>query len=190
VRHVRKPPCDSSAESVIEIEICTGVVGQLTQATARTYTGFTACLPIENVCLKEEGTVVEIVYTRNSYRLDYDTQGGNLMDSVWLQYGQALPMVSAPTRAGYTFLGWTYSDSEAQAGTMPAANVTATALWQADEPTPTPTPTPTPVCPDTPCDSETEVAEVPSDTVSAADTACSADTAQSECPRAPITGLP
>ncbi len=60
----------------------------------------------------------------NSYTLTYVVNGKS--QSTTLEYGAVITAPAAPTRDGYTFAGW---DKEIPA-TMPAENLTITALWK------------------------------------------------------------
>ena len=68
--------------------------------------------------------------TANSYTLTWDVNDGNALSGTYTQgtvvYGTPLVQPAAPTREGYTFLGW----SPLPAATMPAANTTYVAQWK------------------------------------------------------------
>jgi len=66
-------------------------------------------------------------YSINSYTLTFDSDGGSAVDPITQDFDTALPVVTDPTRAGYTFNGW----SPALPTTMPATNQTHTASWNA-----------------------------------------------------------
>jgi uncharacterized repeat protein (TIGR02543 family) len=88
------------------------------------YTGFTAP-STQTVNIKADGsTVVNYYYTRNSYTLTFDANGGDggVQDSI--KYGASItaPVVTKP---GYSFSGW----DTAVADTMPAADTTYKAQW-------------------------------------------------------------
>ena len=72
----------------------------------------------------------------NSYKIFFDSDGGSACDPVTFEFGAAIDSDSLPkpTRDGYIFAGWKDVPS-----TMPANDLTLTALWA----TPTPTATPT-----------------------------------------------
>ena len=46
----------------------------------------------------------------NKYSLIFDTKGGSLVDTIYLDYGSPITSPSNPTKTGFTFLGWSYSD--------------------------------------------------------------------------------
>ncbi|MHA7966740.1 InlB B-repeat-containing protein [Paenibacillus sp. CAU 1782] len=78
-------------------------------------------------------------YTRNSYNLTFDANGGTGGTKAQVQYGAA---IQAPTvtRAGCSFTGW----SPAFSSTMPAQDTSYSAQWYCSAPAPIQTPTPTP----------------------------------------------
>lgn len=68
--------------------------------------------------------------TANTYTLTWDANGGVLTGKYThgtVAYGTAIVQPAAPTREGHTFLGWDVTP----AATMPAANTTYTAQWEA-----------------------------------------------------------
>ena len=92
---------------------------------AKTYEGFTALLYDTTTKIAADGsTVVEIYYDRNYYLLSLNLDGGYGAEPVYARYGAPVS-VADPTKAGYTFGGW----SPAIPSTMPAENVTHKAQW-------------------------------------------------------------
>lgn len=69
--------------------------------------------------------IVTAQYTINQYKITFDTGGGTTIDPITQDYSTAITAPAAPTKVGYTFAGW---DTEIP-GTMPAEDVTITALW-------------------------------------------------------------
>lgn len=65
-------------------------------------------------------------WTANSYTIAFDTNGGSDIDPITQDYGTQIAAPEAPTREGYTFIGW---DKEIPT-TMPAENMTVTAQWK------------------------------------------------------------
>ena len=89
-------------------------------------------------------------WAANTYMITFDTAGGSEIAPITQDYGTVITAPEAPTREGYTFIGW---DKEIPT-TMPAENMTVTAQWKdsekptgeikAETATPQPTVTPQP----------------------------------------------
>lgn len=62
----------------------------------------------------------------NRYTITFDTAGGSEIAPITQDYGTAITAPEAPTREGYTFMGW---DQEIPK-TMPAENITLKARWK------------------------------------------------------------
>ncbi len=61
-----------------------------------------------------------------TYTITFDTAGGSEIAPITQDYGTVITAPEAPTREGYTFIGW---DKEIPT-TMPAENMTVTAQWK------------------------------------------------------------
>ncbi|MBQ4552626.1 MAG: InlB B-repeat-containing protein, partial [Clostridia bacterium] len=124
---------DTGYPTTPESETLEGTVGALTAAKAKTREGFTAQKFEQLNIAAESKSVVNIYYTRNTYKLTYDTAGGTYIDNAILPYGSSvtLPPVA---KAGYTFNGWSVEPEIALDDngtfTMPAADVKVTANWK------------------------------------------------------------
>ena len=89
------------------------------------YKGFTALLYDTTTKIAADGsTVVEIKYDRYYYLMNFDLDGGYGVEPIYARFGAPVS-VADPTKAGYTFGGW----SPAIPSTMPANNVTHKAQW-------------------------------------------------------------
>ena len=78
------------------------------------------------------------VWSPKDYTITYNTNGGTgTVAPASVTYGTPIPAgpASGVSKTGYTLSGWTYSDGTntyAEGDNMPAANLTATAVWTAN----------------------------------------------------------
>ena len=68
-------------------------------------------------------------WAANTYTITFDTAGGSEIAPITQEYGTVITAPEAPTREGYTFMGW---DREIPT-TMPAENITLKARWKDNE---------------------------------------------------------
>ena len=68
-------------------------------------------------------------WAANTYTITFDTAGGSEIAPIMQDYGTVITAPEAPTREGYTFIGW---DKEIPT-TMPAENMTVTAQWEINQ---------------------------------------------------------
>lgn len=68
-------------------------------------------------------------WAANTYTITFDTAGGSEIAPITQDYGTVITAPEAPTREGYTFIGW---DMEIPT-TMPAENMTVTAQWEINQ---------------------------------------------------------
>lgn len=64
-----------------------------------------------------------------SYKATYVVEGSTYQEYD-VTYGSAIPVPTDPTREGYIFAGWRDANGNPVAATMPAKDVTYTALWE------------------------------------------------------------
>ena len=80
----------------------------------------------DDVYTKNEALTLYPVWNTNKYTITFDTAGGSEIAPITQEYGTQIAVPEAPTREGYTFIGW---DREIPT-TMPAENITLTARWK------------------------------------------------------------
>jgi uncharacterized repeat protein (TIGR02543 family) len=82
-------------------------------------------MPASNVTLYAKWTI-------NQYTITFETNGGNVLESLMFDFGQSIVLPSDPFKEGYTFNGW-FSDINLtqpnQFITMPANNFTLYTSW-------------------------------------------------------------
>lgn len=96
----------------------------------KTFEGFTAPATLTTATILADGSlVIEYRYTRNTYNLSWDANGGNLGSG--FTNGEVLYdddiTAPVPTREGYTFNGWDPANVPVK---MPADNLSFTAQWK------------------------------------------------------------
>ena len=127
VKHCQENIENENYEIIVtaDTETKTGKVGELTNAEAKTYEGYTV-EPIEQVEITADGNAtVYIKYKRNrvtlTLKFNDETTADKKIDG---KYGTTVN-VTAPTRNGYNFAGWDPQLPE----TFPAESTTYTAKW-------------------------------------------------------------
>ena len=68
-------------------------------------------------------------WAANTYTITFDTAGGSEIAPITQDCGTVITAPEAPTREGYTFIGW----DKAIPTTMPAENMTVTAQWEINQ---------------------------------------------------------
>jgi len=110
-----------------ETDNLTGTTATNVTPAVKSYTGFTAPSTQTVSILADGSRVVEYQYTRNSYTLTWNANGGNLTGGTTagsVPYGTPLTAPTA-TKSGFDFTGWT----TAVPATMPAEAFSTTAQW-------------------------------------------------------------
>jgi len=127
VKHYLQNVTGSEYTEVIgDRQTLTGVTNGLTQATHKTYFGFTG-KPIEQTTISANGdAIVAVYYDRNTYTLTFKPENGTA-DSVTpsIRYGTLIIAPEAPTKTGYVFDTW----GVGVADTMPNADKVYMATW-------------------------------------------------------------
>lgn len=105
-----------------------------TQAVAKNYPGFTAPATIEQKAISADGTTqVDIYYTRNSYTVTFDANGGefpaNATTTLPAKYGASVSVagITAPAKTGFVFIGWNTSADGTGTSVDKSGNYTVTA---------------------------------------------------------------
>ena len=83
----------------------------------------------DDVYTKNEALTLYPVWNTNKYTITFDTTGGSEIAPITQDYGTVITAPEAPTREGYTFIGW----DKAIPTTMPAENMTVTAQWEINQ---------------------------------------------------------
>lgn len=75
-----------------------------------------------------EDTTLYAKFEINRYTITYNTEGGEALAPVTVEWNKAAPMPT-PTRTGYNFVGWYTTDGVAYNGEAITANTTLVAHW-------------------------------------------------------------
>lgn len=121
-------------KTLVDSETLTGTTGEEVTPAVKSYEGF-GVPETKTVTIAGDGlTVVEYVYTRNTYNLTVNLDGGSYAGDAdkteyQLPYGA---VIETPVKDGYIFTGWMNGGTAYTSQTMPADSITLTATWQAD----------------------------------------------------------
>ena len=91
--------------------------------TGYTFTGWDKTIP---ATMPAGDMTIIAQWSINQYTLSFNTAGGSAIDPITQDYGTTINAPAAPTKTGYTFIGW---EPELPA-TMPAHNMALTAQWR------------------------------------------------------------
>ena len=121
----------SSTTIIKDYDTTVTLPGALFTRTGYTQTGWrnadgTKTYPLGGTYTENAGITLYPVWTPNRYTITFDTAGGSDIASITQDYGTAITAPEAPTREGYTFIGWDKGIPK----TMPAENMTVTAQWE------------------------------------------------------------
>lgn len=77
---------------------------------------------------------VKATWKIKSYKINFNTMGGNALDPVTLEYKAAIneDELPVPVREGFIFKGWKDAEGNDLPDTMPADDITAYAEWEAE----------------------------------------------------------
>ena len=79
---------------------------------------------------------VYVAYTRNTFTITFNTNGGSAVAPITQTHGYAVSAPANPTKTGYTFAGWVRDDGSAfsfDGYVMEMADFTLTATWTANK---------------------------------------------------------
>lgn len=134
VKHY-KQNIDNDNYTLFETENLQGTTATNVTPTVKNYTGFTAPATQTKAIAADGSMVIEYQYTRNSYELTWNANGGAIAGTshtsgtVKFDAPITAPDNANVTRAGHTFIGW----NETPATTMPATDKTYTAQYELPE---------------------------------------------------------
>ncbi len=142
--HLRQNTQGDGYEKYEEEEIKEGVkVGDIVTSTGREkeYTGFKKndTLTTSAETVKADGTTeIKIYYDRETYYIYYDSKGGTYYDPQPILYEAPISVVDNPSRDGYRFVNWTWSQTQngeaiTKPDTMPNYDLYAFANWRSVE---------------------------------------------------------
>ena len=127
VKHYQQNLDGTYPEEPTDTDNETGTTDADVTPAVNSYTGFTAPSTQTVTILADGSRVVTYQYTRNSYNLTWDANGGELSGeytSGSVKFGASITVPTA-TQENYEFDGW----DEEPAATMPAEDKTYTAQW-------------------------------------------------------------
>lgn len=90
--------------------------------TGYTFAGWDKAIPST---MPAEDMAITASWSINQYTIYFDTDGGSEISAITQDYGTAIIKPISPVRTGYKFVGWDITIPS----TMPAANITITAIW-------------------------------------------------------------
>ena len=108
-----------------------GLTNSQVPNVAKDYQGFYALLYEQPNIAADGSTVVEVYYDRYYYLMNFDLDGGYGVEPIYARYGSPIVKVGNPTKAGYSFSGWSEGGTPINTlpSEMPASNKTYKALW-------------------------------------------------------------
>ena len=136
VKHYKQNLGDAEY-TLADTEELKGTTGQQTAAKAKDYEGFTAEAVSQKTIAADGTTVAEIKYSRNSYKVSWEVNGGSALTGEYtngsVKYETTIVLPAAPTKQGYVFDGWyleeNLKEKMPENMTVPAKDVTLYASW-------------------------------------------------------------
>ena len=109
-------------ETIVAPEITTEKIGY-------SFEGWSPAVP---ATMPSRDMYFTAIWTPVQYTITFNTDGGNVIPAITQNYNTPVTAPAHPTKQGYVFAGW---DKEIPA-TMPAENITVTAVWKCANDTP------------------------------------------------------
>ncbi len=133
VKHYQQNADDDEYALVLE-ETMQGLTASTVPDVAKTYEGFYALVYEKPAIAADGSTVVEVYYDRYYYLMSFNLDGGYGVEPIYARYGAAIGNVGTPTKAGYTFQGWSLNGTDIVSlpTTMPVNGATYKAVWKAN----------------------------------------------------------
>ena len=131
---IYQPGTDGSGDAVTDIKFYNDILtlrGALFTRTGHTQVGWATVDGGEKVYAfggsysTDAALTLYPVWQTDAYTITFDADGGSEVAPITQDYGTTITAPEAPTKSGYTFMGW---DKEIPA-TMPAHNMTIKAQW-------------------------------------------------------------
>ena len=79
-----------------------------------------------------EDTAITAIFVKKTYKVEYKDTDGSLIASENYKFGDEIEVIDNPSKEGYEFGGWTWSETPVD-NKMPAKDLVATANWTAKE---------------------------------------------------------
>lgn len=130
VKHVRQNLDDTypATGSLVEQETLTGTTLHATEATSKSYPGFTAEEIAQSEIAPDGSTVVTIRYARNRHDVIWKTDAKTMFATTAFRYGEVITApVPAPEKQGYVLAAWA---GLIAGSTLPDEDLSYTAQWQ------------------------------------------------------------
>ena len=126
----------STSFDLVSTTVMKGNAGEKSTAKANAYTGFVAGAVVNKSIDSSNTTVVNINYSRQILKVNFETNGGSVVATQDVKYGLKLIQPSNPVKEGHEFKGWyfdsacTESPVDFGTATMGDKDVTLYAKWE------------------------------------------------------------
>ena len=124
--------------SPIDVELGSTLVIPYTEKEGHTLAGWYTSVN-QGVTLDEKWSFINDKVTNditlyakwevNQYKITFNTDGGTILNPIYVNYQDEVGDLEQPTKVGHTFIGWSPEIPD----TMPAEHITLTALWQINQ---------------------------------------------------------